>query len=657
MAETAYVKTVCPRDCPDVCGMRAHVQDGRLTRVTGDPDHPITRGFLCGRFQHYEDLVYHPDRVLHPLARSDKTKPLRRVSWETALDEIAGRLEAVQARTGGSGILPYHYLGHQGIVSTRFPDRLWNKLNTARVGAEICAVAGAEAVLRVMGRIRGTEPRHYDKTRLVLAWGKNPKETNMHGWLMIKDIHPLIVIDPFRSDSAAAADVYVQPRPGSDSMLAIGLMRVLIEERRTADDFLATRTVGFEALRRRVMSVPLSSVSAATGVSIEQIRQVAHLYADHRPGLIQIGVGLQRNSNGGEMVATICMLGALTGQVGTPGGGVLYANYDWQLADISHGELRTDGPVMHNMVRLGSDLTETAEIEALYVYNSNPAATTPNQTLVRRGMARENLFVAVHDLFMTDTAQLANVVLPACTFAECTDLQLSYWHDYVAVNNQAIAPVGESRSNHWVIGALARRLGYTEDVFVQTEGQVIEEALRGTGLELAELRDGPVLWGTRDRTSFDDGRFPTPSGRLELFAPTYSPKTDGAHPYRFLTPKTHHLQGSQCFNLPRKFAAVKTPWLYVHPADASREGLATGDRVRVWNERGAVSLVANVSTRTQPGVVVSHMVRWGENANATTTDEPADLGGNSTFHSTYVSVEGPVDVGGAPTSSQQHKEV
>ena len=637
MSQTV-VRSVCPRDCPDVCGMLTYVEDGRVVRVKGDPEHPITKGFLCGRYQHYEEIIYHPDRILHPMARAKKTSQLERVTWDDALDEIAGRFSAIIRDFGGSAILPYHYLGHMGIISTRFADRLWNKMGTARVGAEICAMAGIEAVIRVVGQVRGTEAQHLDKTKLYLAWGKNPKETNMHGWLLTKDIHPLIVIDPYASDSAQAADIHVQPRPGTDSMLAIGMMRLLIEGGHVDDQFIRDYTQGYEELRERVMAISLEEVVAVTGVSREQLEQVTRLYAENRPGLIHVGVGLQRNLNGGEMISAICMLGALTGQIGTPGGGVLYANYDWQLNDISHAELRTDVPRLHNMVKLGRDLTESDEIKALFVYNQNPAATVPNQRLVRRGLAREDLFVVDHDLFLTDTAQRSDVVLPAGSFAEVPDLHLSYWHDYVNVNHQAIEPLGEARSNYWVIRELARRLGYTEPCFYETEEEVMLDALRGTGLILDELKRGPILWGDADRTTFQDRKFPTPSGRVELVPPTYTPNVPKG-PYRFITPKTHHLQASQVFNVPRKFKAVKTPWVFVHPMDADREGIETGRTLRLSNDRGSVELVAMVSTRTQPGVLVSYMVRWGDNANATTTDETADFGGNSTFHSTYVSME------------------
>lgn len=636
---TKIIKTVCPRDCPDRCSMMAHVSGDRVEKMVADREHPITRGFECSKCRNYEDWINHPDRLLYPLARKSKNEPFRRVSWDEALGLVAEQFKHISETYGGPAILPYSYLGNMGVLANQFADRLWNKLNTSRVGAEICAMAGAEAMIRLLGRVRGTEPHHLKHTKLYIAWGRNPKETAIHLWSLVRGIRPRVVIDPFKSDSAEQCDLHIQPKPGTDSMLAIGLMRILIENDWVDHDFIANRTTGYEALKQRVLATGLEEVERVTGVPSSQLHELARLYNEHRPGLINIGVGLQRNTNGGEMVSAVCMLGALTGQIGTPGGGVLYANYDWHLNDISYAGLRTDGPNMYNMIRLGHALTDTDELKALYVYNQNPAATCPNQNLVRQGLQREDLFVVVHDLFMTDTAKLANVVLPATSFVETTDLLLSYWHDYVQVSNQAIPPMGEARSNYWVFREIARRMEYSEACFYQSEDEVLTEALEGTGLDLEALKQGPVLWNDPKRTSFDDGRFPTPSGKIELFAPTSTPLEPGPHPIRFITPKTQRLQASQIFNMPEKLGDLSTPWIFIHPVDANHNEIKDGDPVRVWNERGEVELVARISERAQPGVVVSYMVRWGDNANATTPDVPADMGGNSTFHSNYVSIE------------------
>ena len=638
MAEKV-VKSVCPKDCYDTCSMLTHVVDGKVVSVKGDPDHPITKGFLCGRYQHFEEIIHHPDRLLFPLMRESKSDPFRRVDWDEVLETIAHRYTEIIETAGGQAILPYHYFGHMGLVSGRFADRLWNKMNTSRVGTEICAMAGAEAFLRIFGRVQGSESFHLDKTKCHVIWGKNPKATNVHGYALTKHIHPTIVIDPYLSDSAQVADLYLQPKPSTDSILAMAVMRILIERDQIDKKFLKERTNGFEPLREKVMSVSVEEAAQITSIPLSQIMEFAELYANNRPGLISIGVGLQRNLNGGEMVSAICMLAALTGQVGVPGGGVLYANHDWGLNDISHTELRTAGPRYYNMIKLGDALTTSDDIKALYVYNSNAAATSPNQNLVWKGLAREDLFVAVHDAFMTDTAQRANVVLPACTYAEQMDVHRSHWHEYAQINNPAIQPIGESRSNSWVFREIARRMGYTEACFYENDEEVIRDLLKGTKLDYEELKLGPVLCVDKNRTSFEDGCFPTSSGKLEMIVPAYAPVTSiSQHSYRFITPKTRHLQASQVFNIPRKFAAVREPSIFVHPDDAAKEGIKDGEQVKVWNERGEISLVARLSRRVQPGLLVSYMVRWGANANATTPDNPADYGGNSTFHSNYVSV-------------------
>jgi anaerobic selenocysteine-containing dehydrogenase len=621
--------------------MIAEVQDGRVVSVKGDPDHPITRGFLCGRYQHYEDLVNHPDRLLTPLARTDKRAPLEPVSWDVALDLIADNFHRIIGSHGPEAILPYRYLGNMGIISTYYADRLWNSIGTSRVGFEICAIAGVEALLRVFGRIRGTEPEHMHLTKLFMAWGKNPRETNVHGWVGgIKDIHPMIVVDPFESDTAAAADIHLKLRPATDSMLAIGLMRALIENDWIDRDFIAERTQGFDRLRDTVMAVSLEDVETVTGISAGRVLEVAQLYAEHRPGVIQIGQGPQRNLNGGEIVASVCMLASLTGQVGVRGGGVFYSNYEWDFADFTRPELRKGGTQTYNMIKLGRWLTQDDAIQALYVYNDNPAVTCPNQRLVRQGLARDDLFVVVHDLFLTDTAKLANVVLPATTFAEHMDLHYSYWSDYVQINNQVIEPIGEARSNMATFQAIARRMGYDDPCFDQTVEEVIAEALEGTGLNMEELMEGPVLHADPERTSFDDGRFGTPSGRIELIDPVYTAYGDDTYPYRLLTPKTKLMHGSQAGNLPGGRRRLGAPFVFIHPQDAHAAGVQDGELIRLHNDRGAVDLQARVSERTQPGVLVSYNGRWGEtNVNATTSDEEADMGGQATFQSNWVAVE------------------
>jgi len=646
-------KSVCPRDCPDVCSMIATITDGKVVRVVGDPDHPITRGYLCGRYQHYEDLINHPDRLRTPLVRADKTAPFEEASWDDALEIIARRFHEIIDTYSPEAILPYRYLGNQGIISSNYGDRLWNRIGTSRVGMEICAIAGIEAVLRLFGRMRGTEPQHMDKTKLFIAWGKNPRETNVHGWAnSFKDIKPMIVVDPFESDTAAAADIHLKLRPATDSMLAMGMMRILIENDWIDHEFIAEHTIGYEALREKVMTVALDEVTAVTGIPADQVREVAALYHEHRPGLIQVGQGLQRNINGGEIVLSVCMLAAIAGQVGVPGGGVFYSNYEWHFNDISHPEFRTGGTRLYNMIKLGRWLTENDDIRALYVYNDNPAVTCPNQTLVRKGMLREDLFVVVHDLFLTDSAKLANVVLPATTFAEHMDLHFSYWHDYVQINNKIIEPVGEARSNFATFRAIAQAMGYTDPCFLQEEDEVIAEALEGTGMRMDELIEGPVFNGEYDRTSFDDGRFGTPSGKVELLAPTYTEYGDDTYPYRLLSPKTKLMHGSQAGNLPRMARRLGEPYFYIHPQDAEHEGIDDGAIVRVQNARGSVELVARVSERVQPGMIVSYNGRWGEvNVNATTSDEEADLGGQATFQSNWVGLERAAAGRGGPTAA------
>ncbi len=628
------VRSVCPRDCYDTCSILTHVEGGRVVKAGGDPEDPITRGYLCVKCNHYLDILYHKERILYPLKREGDA--FVRVSWDAALMEITDRFKAIMREDGGRAILPFSYGGDYSIVGRRFAERLWHKMNTSQLEATICISAGEAALKGIYGTCLGMDPLQYKESRLFIAWGLNQRETNLHGFNLTKDIHPYIVIDPVRTSTADNADLYLQVRPGTDSALAIGVMRVLIEEDLVDREFIERYTKGYDALEERVLSHSLPEISKITQIPQGRIEDLAHLYTEHRPGAVHIGWGIQRNSNGGEMVSAIALLPALTGQIGVPGGGFLYYNFGYYgLKDISYRHLRTEEGYTINMNQLGRELTSSDRVRGLYVYNANPAAVCPNVGLVRRGLEREDLFVVVHDLFMTDTARYADFVLPACTFFEREDLNLSYYHLFAKVNNRAIEPVGESKSNMEVFCLLAGYMGYTEGCFQQSEEEVMKEALEGTGLRLEELVERAVHCKGGEYTAFADGKFPTPSGRIELVPPTYTP-VEGEG-YRLLTPRTKFLLNSQWWNV-EAMAKRLGDKVLMNPQDGEREGIKDGDLLRIYNGRGSFRSSAVLSERIPPGILVTYM-RWGENANLTTPDDLADMGHGSVFNTNFVSVE------------------
>jgi anaerobic selenocysteine-containing dehydrogenase len=630
----SIVRSVCPKDCYDTCALLTHVKGGKVVKVEGDPEHPITRGFLCVKGYHHLDLLYHPERVLFPLKRVGDR--FEKVSWDEALREITDRFKAICEEHGGRAILPFSYGGDYSIVGRWFAERLWHKMNASQLEATICISAGEAALKEIYGTCLGMDPLQLRESKLFIAWGFNPRETNLHGFRLTREIHPYIVIDPVRTSTAEAADLYLQVRAGTDSALAMGVMRVLIEEGLVDRDFIEAHTEGYEALERRVLSYRLANISQITQVPETLIEELAHLYSEHRPGALHIGWGIQRNRNGGEMVSAISMLPALTGQIGVPGGGLLYYNFGYYgLKDISYRHLRTEEGYTINMNQIGKELASSDRIRALYVYNANPAAVCPNVGLVRKGLEREDLFVVVHDLFLTDTARYADFVLPACTFFEREDLNLSYYHLFAKVNHKAIDPLGESKSNREVFRLLAEYMGYTEACFRQTAEEVMREALEGTGMRLEELQERAVHCKGREYTAFGDRKFSTPSGRIELAVPTYTPQEGEG--YRLLTPRTRFLLNSQWGNV-EAMKRWRNEGVLMHPEDGERDGVREGDLLRISNERGSFRSRAVLSDRVPPGVLVAYM-RWGENANLTTPDDLADLGHGSTFNTNYVKIE------------------
>lgn len=450
-------------------------------------------------------------------------------------------------------------------------------------------------------------------------------------------------MDPLRSETARTADLHLRPRAGTDTLLATALMRRAMDAGLVDEDFVTERTVGFELVQLAAGQLDLEEAASRTGVPIEQLDAFVALLEKHRPALFHAGIGLQRNRRGGATVGCVAMLAAMLGVIGTPGGGVLYGSAHWRLADVTRPELNPGPRRVHNMIRLGRVLTAGSEIRALVVYGSNPAAMNPNQSLLRRGLGRADLFTVVHDQFLTDTAAHAHVVLPACSYAEQPELHTSTWHDYAQVNVQSIAPRGQSRSTFRFVVELAAALGLGDPALSVTEEEVMAEALVGTPAEgrLDFLARGPMRSAAEDETAFQDGQFPTASGRFEFMEPALPGPDAAPEPasYRLMTPKSRHLHGSQVFNLERKHRQIGEPVLHMHPADAAREDLADGEEVRVISAFGSIVLSVRLSDLAPLGVVAAYTGRWGSNVNRATTDELADLAGGSSIHSTAVRLE------------------
>jgi anaerobic selenocysteine-containing dehydrogenase len=680
MATSLFVRGACPHDCPDTCGIVTEVRDGRAVAVRGDPDHPIARGWLCAKVRPYLDHVYHPGRLLHPLRRSGPkgSGQWQRITWDEAVAEITGRWRSIIAESGAEAILPYSYSGTLGLVQNAVPAaRLWNRLGASQLQRSICGAAAEQAVTVTLGMRWSPPYTDVIRSRLVILWGHNPVSTAPHFVPFLRDAQrrgcQVVVIDPRRTKSAEGADWHLAPIPGSDGYLALGIAHILVAEGKHDEEWLAAHTVGWPQLRERLAEIFPSRVAAKTGLSEEDIRRLARLYADIRPGLIKIADGVNRNRNGGQNVRAICTLPALTGQYGTRGGGLGYSTsgcLQWDGRAVNHWEgCPTPGRIV-NMNRLGAALLGEASdppLRALYVFNANPATSSPNAGRIIEGLRRDDLFTVVHDLFLTDTADYADIVLPATSQLEQTDLHKAYGTTLLTYNPPAIAPLGECKSNWEVIGLLATALGFRETWLHQSPDDVIEEILTATavhnpalhGITLQRLKSEGAVPLNVEAVPFAGGRFPTPSGKVELFCRAIANENidplpghfaededetsfaDPALALRLVSGASHHFVSSSLASQAGLLKGAGEPFVEVHPDDAAARGIADGAAVIVENARGWFQVKARVTDAVRRGVVVSPKGRWGKlsggrNVNWTTSDALGDLAGQSTFHSTHV---------------------
>ena len=716
------VHTVCSHDCPDSCAVLVTVNEaGRAVKVEGDPSQPVTQGFLCGKVAKYLDRVYAPDRILYPLKRKPgvakgplvrgrEHEAFERVSWDEALDAIAARLKETADWYGPESILPYSYAGTIGVLGFGSMDRrFFHRLGASQLDRTICSEAGGVAWNLVYGKKLGMPTEDFRLAKLVLAWGANIHGNNVHLWPMIEKARragaTLIVIDPYRTRTAALADWHIAIRPGTDAALALGMMHVIFNEGLEDRDYIAAMTHGASELAERAREYTPERVAAWTGMTASEVERLAREYATTRPAALRMNYGVQRSENGGTAARAIAMLPALTGAWKYRGGGGQLSTsgaFAWNKKALERPDLALASPLRRlarvvNMSTLGQALTELGQgaqsedgpaVHALFVYNSNPGAVAPNQNAVRRGMMRPDLFTVVHEQFFTDTTDYADYVLPATTFLEHTDIQGAYGHYFVQLSNQAIEPPGEARPNVWLFGQLAQRMGFTEECFRDTPEEMIKQALsisteNGTnghstnaGMEHITLEDlkqqGHIPLGFhldpegRPFLPNTTGTVPTPSGKIEFYSevlaaqgqdplPAFVPPFEsrwgeGAknYPLEFLSRKADNYMNSTFANLDghRKMEARTSQRLEMHRQDAESRGIADGDPVRIWNDRGSLALMALVNDSVPPGVVAARL-DWAKlqpdqvNVNALTSERLTDLGAGGTFYSVLVEVAKP----------------
>jgi anaerobic selenocysteine-containing dehydrogenase len=662
--------------------MLVTVNDGVATRIQGDPQAPFTEGTICTKVSHYLERTYSPDRLMHPLRRvGPKGKGLfKRISWDEALDEIAGRLKALAADDPQT-ILPCSYAGTMGMVQYSSMDRrFFHKLGASILDRTLCSTAGKYGLKATLGASVGMDPERFEDARLIILWGANPIVSNLHLWGRVQAAKrrgaKVIAIDPYRSLSAEKCTQHVALLPGTDGALALGMMHVLIRENLVDRDYVAKYTLGYEALEKRVLAEYTPQWAATTcGLALDEVVTLAREYGATRPAAIRLNYGMQRHAGGGIAARTISCLPALVGAWRDAAGGIVLSTADFYGFDHAALErpdlLGERRPRTINHSALGDALTSAKPpVRATIVYNNNPVAVCPESDKVIAGFSREDLFTVVIDHFQTDTADYADIVLPATTQLEHLDVHKSYGHLYVLANNPAIAPVGESLPNSEVFRRLAARMGFDEPCFRDSDEDICRTAVASTkprmaGVEWDKLKAlGWQKLAVPERFApFAQGGFPTPSGKVEFHSqwlegqgidplPFYNPpaevgdeKLAARYPLAFLSPPARNFLNSSFANMPRFREFEKEPHLDMHPQDAAARGIRDGDTVRVFNDRGEYTLRARLNGKPRLGVVVAPSVWWkkyapdGRNANNVTSQRIADLGGGATFYDCRVQVE------------------
>ena len=681
--DTTTVVGACPHDCPDTCSFITTVLNGVALKVQGNPAHPQTDGALCTKVSRYAQRTNDAQRILRPLKRTGPkgSGQFEAVSWEAALSDIAARLRHISTRApeAAQAILPYSYAGTMGLVQGEsMAARFFNKLGASLLDRTICSNAGGEALTYTLGGKMGMRVEFFAEAQLILIWGSNSIGSNLHFWRYAQEAKrkgaKLICIDPRRTETADKCHQHIALLPGTDAALALGLMHELVKNDCLDHDYLAQHTLGWERLRERAMAWPPERAAAVCGISAEQVRSLARDYGacftQGTAAAIRLNYGMQRVRGGGNAVRAIACLPALIGAWRTRAGGVLLSSsgqFPVREAALERPELRPNGKLRTiNMNTVGDDLLRPASatfgpaIEALIVYNSNPVAVAPDSAKVVQGFAREDLFTVVLEHFQTDTADFADYILPATTQLEHWDVHLSYGHTDVLLNRPAIAPLGEAKPNTQIFRELARRMGFTEDCFDESDealcrtayGDAVDfDELLAKGFSTLKLPDAP----------FASGGFPTPSGKCEFFSarlaaqgqdglPDYLPNYESAgssrdYPLAMISPPSRNFLNSTFVNVQSLRDIEGEPLLEMNAADATARGLATGSIVRVFNPRGDYRCRMQVSTRARAGVVNGMGIWWrklgldGKNVNQLTSQKLTDIGRAPTFYDCLVEVE------------------
>lgn len=660
-------RSVCPYDCPDACGLLVEVVDGQAVKVTGDPEHPYTKGTLCPKMIHYERTVHSPQRLTHPLQRIGKkgAGQFKPISWDEAIQSIVDRWKRIISAYEAEAILPYSYAGTMGAVQRNCGEGFFNRLGASRLARTICSSAKGYGWASIMGDTMAPHPDEVEKSDFVILWGTNVLATNIHLLNYVREAKKrgatVWLVDTYENPTAQIVDKVVLVRPGSDGALALGIMHILVREGWIDQAFMDKHVQGFDQFRSEVLpDYPPNNVSQITGIEVSLLEEMAVRYGKASAPFIALGSGLCRYGNGAMTVRTITCLPALVGAWGKTGGGLfssISTSKALHMDRVTREDFLKVPTRIVNMNQLGYALTELSKppIMSLYVYHSNPAVVAPDQTMIIKGLIREDLFTVVHERFMTDTARYADIILPATSSLEHPDIYRSYGHYGIQRATVVIPPVGEAKSNWDVFQLLAQAMGFKEPFFCQTADEVINQLIDPPttwleGVDLAKLQEGRLV-----ELSLPENyktTFLTPSGKIELYNPNeaeplpryFEPHGDDAPFYLMSTPSLYSLNSS--FNeRPDLLRKKEAAYLLMNSKDAESKNLQDGQRVIAFNERGQAHFILKLTKKVPQGVVVTEGLFSNENTpgergvNALTSQRLTDRAAGSTLYDVKVDVQ------------------
>ena len=691
----------CPHDCPDTCSMVYEVEDGKLTGVKGNADHPMTRGGLCVKLKDYEKRHYHPDRLLYPMRRAGPkgTNQFERISWDEALDEIVKRWQTIISEHGAQSIVPYSYLGNQGLVhGLNGGDAFFNRLGATVTERTFCGEGSSTAWLLTVGPTAGVDPESFIFSKYIIIWACNSVSTNLHHWRIVREAQKngakVVVIDAYSSRTAKEADWHIAPKPGTDGALAMAMIHTIIEEGLVDQDYVDNYTVGFDELKDRAKTRTPEWAAEITGIPEDLIRKLAREYATSQPSAIRLGVALERHKGGGQTVRAVSCLPALTGAWRHVGGGALQFpvwEHPYKFDVICRPDLIPKGTRVINALRLGRALTDEppagAPIKSLMCWNANPVTQAPETDKIVQGLLNEDLFMISAEHFISDTAMYADILLPAAMGAEMEDMILSWGHLYLTYNAKCVDSPGEALPNNEIFRRLAARFGFQEANFHWSDSECLENyvdwaAPACEGIDLAYLREhgyARLKVGTKDqRAPHKAGNFPTSSGKCQLKAegatnfvagpfrqmyedfqsgelldplPDYVASRESAatnpdlakkYPLSIISPKSHGFLNSCYANMPQKIKGQGEQFVLINFFDANERGIKNGDKVRVFNDRGAFEADAHITDDVNQGLIIATLGYWRQlnagTVNSISSAEFANMGNAPSFSDNLVQV-------------------